>query len=224
MKETKKEIGETLKVYPTETAIWKGLKSPHIQRNISDFMWKLLHGRLKIGMFWKQIPKYEERAHCKKCGHIETMDHILFVCEKEGREEIWNETEKLWNETTPEAEKNEWVHPSTMLIRGLGGIKKAGVFESKEITEKYVKLVLETVWILWKLRNEMVIGEKKIDGRQMRERWRKEINHIIETTYARALKQKSKDKRMKEIEKINGQWGKIIEKGKGKIEVKEWKG
>jgi len=51
-----------------------------------------------------------------------------------------------------------------MLIRGLGGIKKAGVFGSKEITKKYVKLVLETMWILWKMRNETVIGEKKIDG------------------------------------------------------------
>jgi len=59
-------------------------------------MWKLLHGRLKIGMFWKQIPKYKEWAHCKECGYIETMDHIVFICEKEGREEIWNETEKLW--------------------------------------------------------------------------------------------------------------------------------
>jgi len=111
-----------------------------------------------------------------------------------------------------------------MLIRGLGGIKTEGVFESKEIMEKYIKIVLETVWILWKMRNETVIGEKRIDGRQMKERWRKEINHLIETTYARALKQKSKVKRMKEIEKIKGQWGKLIEKGKGKIEVKEWKG
>ena len=40
----------------------------------------------------------------------------------------------------------------------------------------------------------------------------------------RALKQKSKDKRMKEIEKMKGQWGKLIEKGKGKIELNEWKG
>ena len=58
------------------------------------------------------------------------MEHILFVCEKEGREDIWNKMEKLWNETTPEVEKNEWVYPNTMLIRGLGGIKKAGVFVS----------------------------------------------------------------------------------------------
>jgi len=29
---------------------------------------------------------------------------------------------------------------------------------------------------------------------------------------------------MKEIEKVKEQWGKLIEKGKGKIEIKEWKG
>ena len=151
-------------------------------------MWKLLQGRLKIGMFWKRIPKYEERAHCRECGHIETMDHILFICEREGREEIWEEAEKLWNKTTPEIEKNKWVFPNTMLIRGLGGIKKAGVFESKEIMEKYIKMVLETVWVLWKMRNEAVIGEKKAGREQMKERWKKEINKLVETTYARVLK------------------------------------
>ena len=51
MQETIKEIGEMLKVYLTEVAIWKGLKGSNIRRNISDFLWKLLQGRLKIGMF-----------------------------------------------------------------------------------------------------------------------------------------------------------------------------
>ena len=35
---------------------------------------------------------------------------------------------------------------------------------------------------------------------------------------------KKQRQRMKEIEKIKGQWGKLIEKGKGGIEAKEWKG
>jgi len=86
------------------------------------------------------------------------------------------------------------MFPNIMLIRGLGGIKKAGVFESKEITEKYIKMVLETVWVLWKMRNEAVIGEKKAGREEMKERWRKERNKLVETTYARALKQKVKKK------------------------------
>ena len=59
------------------------------------------------------------------------------------------------------SQKNKWIHPNTMLIRGLGGIKNTAAFKSKGITKKYIKLVLETIWVLWKMRNEMVIGEKK---------------------------------------------------------------
>ena len=48
MEETRKHIEETLGVYPSEKAIWNRLKKMTIRRNITDSMWKQLHGTLKI--------------------------------------------------------------------------------------------------------------------------------------------------------------------------------
>ena len=107
MRETKEEIGKILKTYPTEKKIWVGLKDREIRRPIADFLWKQLHGRLKIGDYWKKIPGYEERSQCKECNTTETMDHILLDCKAEGREEIWEKAEKLWNTTTKNKEKKQ---------------------------------------------------------------------------------------------------------------------
>jgi RNase H len=46
LEETKKELQDILGSCPTDIAIWRTLKSPTIKRNIADFLWKLLHGRL----------------------------------------------------------------------------------------------------------------------------------------------------------------------------------
>ena len=105
MKETRKEIGEKMKTYPTEKKIWEGLKGKEIRRQITDFLWKQLHGRLKIGEYWKNIPGYEERSLCQECNTTETMEHILLECRAEGREEIWISAERLWNKTTQDQEK-----------------------------------------------------------------------------------------------------------------------
>ena len=97
MEETRKQIEETLGVYPSEKAIWNGLKKMTIRRNITDFMWKQLHGTLKIGNYWLRIPSHKEKAYCKECQNLETLNHILFECQIEGREEIWDMAERLWN-------------------------------------------------------------------------------------------------------------------------------
>jgi hypothetical protein len=74
--ETKTKLQETLGISLTEKTIWKTLKSPKIRRNIADFLWKLLYGRLRVrvGVYWKNIPSYEEKVNCKYCGGLETMD------------------------------------------------------------------------------------------------------------------------------------------------------
>ena len=65
-----------------------GLKKTTIRRNITDFMWKQLHGTLKIGSYWLKIPSHREKAYCKECQNLESLNHILFKCQIEGREEI----------------------------------------------------------------------------------------------------------------------------------------
>ena len=70
--------------------------------------------------------------------------------------------EKLWNRTTKNTEKNKWTAPSEQMIRGFGGIKKTKRTPSTALMQKYIKIVLEMAWLLWKARNERVIGEREI--------------------------------------------------------------
>ena len=70
-----------LGVYLSEKAIWDGLKKMTIRRNITDFMWKQLYGTLKIGNYWTKIPNHKEKAYCKECQNLETMNHIvIYYC------------------------------------------------------------------------------------------------------------------------------------------------
>ncbi|KAH9929869.1 uncharacterized protein BXZ73DRAFT_13173, partial [Epithele typhae] len=79
--------------YLTEAAIWKGIrKRDRITREAAQWMWMATHDTYMIGAKWlrpNMSPEQRDRATCKKCGSIETMDHILFQCKAKGRKEIW---------------------------------------------------------------------------------------------------------------------------------------
>ena len=94
------------------------------------------------------------------------------------------------------------------------------------LMQKYVKIVLETAWLLWKARNERVIGEREIKKEQLKRRWVEEINKLIEQMYTQAMKIKDDQKRTKAIKRFREQW---IENGfaaeikdKGRLKLKEW--
>ena len=92
--------------------------------------------------------------------------------------------------------------------------------------QKYVKIVLETAWLLWKARNERVIGEREIKKEQLKRRWVEEINKLIEQTYTQAKKTKDDQKRTKANKRFKEQWienGFAAEiKNKGRLKLKEW--
>ena len=73
---------------PTEQKLWRDLKYSKIRKNIGDWFWKLTHNRLRSGTYWKSVPGYEERVYYEYCQNLETMNHILFSCTIEGREQI----------------------------------------------------------------------------------------------------------------------------------------
>src|SRR5882724_12968935 len=128
---------------PTELKIWKDLIHSKIRRNIGDRLWKLIHNRLRSGAYWKNVPGYEERAYCKYCQNVETMDHILFSCTIEGREKIWEMAEKLYELPMKEINRLSWTVPSEALLRGLSSLKLRntnGKYNNKQATER-IKLI-----------------------------------------------------------------------------------
>ena len=112
------------------------------------------------------------------------------------------------------------------MIRGFRGIKKTQRTLSTALTQKYIKIVLEMAWLLWKVRNERVIGEREIKKEQLKHRWIEEMNKLIDQTYTQAVKIKDDQKRTIAIKRFRKQW---IEssfaaeiKDKGRLKLKEW--
>jgi len=108
---------------PTEQKLWKDLKYSKRRNNIGDWFWKLIHGRLRSGAYWKNFPGYEETVYCKHCQNLETMNHILFSCTTEGREHIWEMAEKLYELPMKTNNRLSWTVPSKALLRGFSSLK-----------------------------------------------------------------------------------------------------
>src|SRR5882724_9852704 len=196
IKDTMDALEESGSLRPTEQKLWKDLKYSKIGKNIGDWFWKLIHNRLRSGGYWKNVPSYEVRAYCKYFQNLETMDHILFSCTIEGREQIWEMAEKLYELPMKVNNRLSWTIPSEVLLRGLNSLKlrNANGKYNKQATERYKLIVSETAWLLWKCRNKRVICQKEIQPSQIKGRWKAKMNDRIKIEYVKILKRKEEDK------------------------------
>ena len=112
------------------------------------------------------------------------------------------------------------------MMRGSGGIKKTKRTPSPAMIQKYIKIMLEMAWLLWKARNERVIGEREVKKEQLKSQWVEEMNKLIDQTYTQAVKIKDNQKRNKAIKGFKEQWTEssfaVEIKDKGKLKLKEW--
>ncbi|KAJ7724006.1 hypothetical protein B0H16DRAFT_1666082 [Mycena metata] len=110
----------------------------------------------KIGKFWLHIPEMDDRANCQHCGMMETMEHILVECSRPGQAEIWALARELWT----------LKHPSWPQI-SLGSILGSGLATFRNTESKilphtarlYRILISESMYLIWKIRCEVVIAE-----------------------------------------------------------------
>jgi hypothetical protein len=112
---TREAVLETTGQSPTNQPIWHSIRHEDFSRNIRDYMWKSMHGALKIGDYWSNIPGLEDRGVCVLCGQTETMEHILTICETPARKQIWDLMNNLWQKR-----HNEGFEPSLGNVLGCG--------------------------------------------------------------------------------------------------------
>ena len=72
----------------TEKDIWRNLRHKDYNRKTADFLWKMTHGAYKCGEYWRNIPGFEHRRICSKCGSEDSMKHILTECKSNGQQII----------------------------------------------------------------------------------------------------------------------------------------
>ena len=88
------------------------------QPQIADFIWKMIHNRIKSGEFFRFIPEWNDKEFCR-CGATESIEHILTKCKESGQKELWTLIGKIW----PKETKSKFKRPSIIDIMAIGNIK-----------------------------------------------------------------------------------------------------
>ncbi|KAH9849295.1 hypothetical protein C2E23DRAFT_870812 [Lenzites betulinus] len=161
--------------------MWTSLKNKNMTKECRQFWWKTLHDAFMVGRHWLRpsMPEpLKERATCKRCGVIETMEHILIECEEAGRREIWEEAERTWERTGKAWKPITWgsvMGAPTATIKGQDG-------ERENDAEDLWKIIItESAYEIWKLRCERVIQKegRSFNEEEVRNRWYALMNRRI---------------------------------------------
>ncbi|KAI0686285.1 ribonuclease H-like protein, partial [Cytidiella melzeri] len=146
---------------PTRAAIWKALRHRDITKKISDFLWKSMHGALKVGKYWNHIPHFEERAKCTICHDEESIEHILTECNAPECKQIWQLCQRVWLKKVPNL---PW--PGTRL----GNILGAALIDLRTPDKKrlhgasrlYRIMITESAHLIWRMRCERRIDRQHL--------------------------------------------------------------
>ena len=199
----------------SERDTWKSLKRIYSPQ-VVDFIWKMIHGRIKCGPFFRFIPNWQEKEFCS-CGASESIEHILLMCKDSGQEEIWSLVNKKWKQETGE----EMMAVSIGVIMGVGSVMAGRVrkMDDELATKLLRKLIALTAWVIWKDRNDRIFNEEDVSLERMTTKWLKEVRREIRID----LWEKRKDKdgmKARAMWITNGTFAESIENENGAIITK----
>ncbi|KAJ6463824.1 hypothetical protein C8R47DRAFT_1057618 [Mycena vitilis] len=164
---------------PTAASLWKSIRDRDISRQIRNFLWKTIHGAHRIGKFWLNIPDLEDRAKCQHCGDLENMEHILVQCTRPGRQIIWDLAEKLWL-----LKHKSWpaISLGSILGAGLASFEDEDGKKLPNTARLYKILLTESMYLIWKIRCEVVIGGGGVEKTptEIHNRWVAAVNERLE--------------------------------------------
>lgn len=200
---------------PTAAAIWMGLKSPIIRKQVSDFLWQAIHGRTVCGPHFAHWGgEWTERQYCE-CGAIESLPHILLSCQqREWRKAVWEEYVSIRQQATATKTLQQEI-PSYSEILGIG-VRKSELKGATVHLEKI--LIAETAFVIWKLRNKQRIEEEVIHPNQARNALRSTLMDRAKTDFATA-KLKDLPRRGKKNLKREAvaTWDGLIDRSRGQL-------
>ena len=185
----------------TNETIWKSIRKRTIHLRVQQFLFKAIHNTPMVGEVWLNIEGFQQRGSCTPCGTIENMSHILLSCAAGPVEIIWNMAKRLWpydNTQWPEINlgtifgcgclTTKKENRSNRNTRGEGPtLKQRGKTRLLQIT------ISEAAHLIWVLRCERVIQEKRHTCEEVESRWLKAINRRLTDDKITATIIKKKD-------------------------------
>ncbi|KAI0738790.1 hypothetical protein C8Q80DRAFT_1222149 [Daedaleopsis nitida] len=156
-----------------ESNVWTSIRRKEISRECRQFLWMCIHNGYMVGHKWQRetmSAELQERAICKVCDEVESMEHILFDCRCTERGVIWELMEETWSHT-----EEQWSEPSWGSVIGAGcaRFKSSDGRRKAPLEALWSILASESAYLLWKLRCERVIQNegREFSRREVTNRW-----------------------------------------------------
>ena len=193
----KQEVERVTTYRPTSEMIWMSIEKINPPR-VSDFVWKILTDRLKCGSWFARIPGWEDKQYCA-CSNdqLETIEHIMYECERNHTNEVWTRIGCLWEQAT----ETPFVKPNTGIFVGIETIKLKG-----RNTKMYRNLVTIGSWAIWKKRNERIFQKRATTLKETLSLIGDLITDQIEQDLDWSKDQKVKAKEIKMLNKVLDTW------------------
>ncbi|KAI9056335.1 hypothetical protein FKP32DRAFT_1585589 [Trametes sanguinea] len=180
--EAKREIARVSGVSLSDEAIWKARRASIISKEYAQFIWKCIHDAFMVGHHWlkdRMPDELRERATCKKCGAVDTLQHILVDCDAVGRQTVMTLLKKLCQRAGL-----TWTEPTWGLILGAHCVPSTQQPRRTSQAKGKLRAILwtESVHLVWKLRCERVIQNenREFTREEVANRWHSAINLRIE--------------------------------------------
>ncbi|KAK7041280.1 hypothetical protein R3P38DRAFT_2512287 [Favolaschia claudopus] len=169
-------VNDEFDYYPSDTTIWKSLRSTDINRLTRNFLWKCMHEAFRVGTFWDNIPDLHHLAYCPACAVPDTMEHIALECDAPGQKRIWTLCERMWK-----LRFNHWprLHWGLILGSALPHFRSARGKRLRGKERFFTIIVSTSVHLIWKIRNERILEGKIITNIEVENRWISAINSSL---------------------------------------------
>ena len=215
-------IRQEIQVYQgtleTDKTIWNSIRKRTIRTRAQQFLFKAIHNTPMVGEFWFRIQNYEQRGVCSACNATESMEHILVGCVEATANIIWRLARNSWDH-----DQYRWPNINFGTILGCGllsatpvdaGVERPLAGEPPRIpkskrgaTRLLQILVSEAAHLIWVLRCERVIQEKRHNPNAIEARWLKAINRRLTEDKITATKIK-RDKQFTKL--IESTWENLL--------------
>ncbi|KAK6977477.1 hypothetical protein R3P38DRAFT_2810030 [Favolaschia claudopus] len=169
-------VNDEFNFYPSDTTIWRSLRSTDINRLTRNFLWKCMHETFHVGTFWDNVPNLHHLAYCQTCAVPETMEHIVLECEAPGQKRVWTLCERMWK-----FRFNDWPNLHWGLILGcaLPRFRSTRGHRLRGKERFFTIMVSTSVHLIWKVRNERVLERKDVINIEVENRWITVINSAL---------------------------------------------
>ncbi|KAJ2968598.1 hypothetical protein NUW54_g13169 [Trametes sanguinea] len=206
------DIEDDYGIQLSEEQLWRSLKRSSVTREARQWLWMVIHDAYMVGTHWlrpNMRAELQERASCKACGQVESMEHIIFTCTAVGRECIWH----LMGDALTRAGQKDY-DPTWGNIIGAACVRMQNQAGSRNLyeEERWAVLAIESAHLIWKLRCERVIANEgaEFTEREVTNRWYTALGRRLDVERRATMLTPGK-KGSARAKRIDGVWRPLLE-------------